>query len=763
MVFDKINNLIKDEDDLSNLDNLISEITKEKSTIDSQLKLEQERHLQQIDSMINKMQDANKNLQDLKYSINKLEELRKENNKNDKNDSYFQIFDQSALIMKNINSVEDMFNNINSFNDKIYSINLLLDGELMKDEDDQLANSSGDNLLVIHYELNKLRDLQDQMNLMSDKSSSNETKMLVDKLKIKLNKCIEKFDSILYIIIDSILDIISINNYGFLIKLIKIIQFEEREDLKVRLWNHLINKNNDNSMNNSNNNNNNKEDSKFSKIKRLNERSYKEKFEERFEQCIENTLNKCDLEFFIGEEKMYYYQTLLDYQTAINKCFPEEWNFFPKILEWHQNAVRNIVNDILAKDEYSTQILSDIFVLDYENKKTLKDMFKINNNLLKDLRILPIDKKKELLDNALKPKKEATSKWIENALDKSITQFESLSEEPSGDRNSTLQFQMARNIMNILSSNTKDIRILGDATVLVQYFSFFANEILPKFQEIWTESLDKMCDRYFNKDIDNINFLPRYITSLVNDLLSLTDALERDFDLIISGLSEIHSKKLIELKEIAISHTDELGSNCLHKLSLLALSDFGPIMDGIFDRSWYKSSTIIESTLNTIIEGYLVPFIHYSDNDLVPSLVDFLSDQLLLKYLDTLNFKRPFDNNKACSCLERDYEKILNELGQYDPDLLTFKLTILQILIELIKIDNNDENSSIEGWNNALSEFYDLPIDLLKIILENKKVEKSKISYILVECTKLCKQSMSENIGQSANIFRKFHYTPKRG
>lgn len=777
VVIEKLNKLIQDENDISNLDNIISDLSKEQSSIDSQLKIEQERHLQQIHVMISSMQSANKNLQDLKYSIGKLDELRRDNlsNESKNNTNDFQVFDQAALVMKNINAIEEVYNTISTFNQSQQMIIDLLNDEITKDENGELQYSTGDNILIAHYHLTKLKDSQDQMELMSNNSSLTDTRNIVNNLSYRLDDCIKKFDHLLSIIIDSILDFVESGNFGFLIKVIKIIQYEEREDLKVRLWNHLINKN----KNDESNDFVNLQNSRQSKIKRSKERGYKEKFEEIFKKSIEDRfyemLSSKDLTMFIGEQGQFYYQTISDYKIAINKCFPTEWNFFPKILEWHQESIREIINSILDSNDYSNQQLALIFDLDYENKQILKQTFKISNKDIKKFRLLPEDKKKQLLNSSLQENISSTTKWVDTALEKAVAKFESLSEEPSDNRDDRLSFQVSQDIMLILSSNTKSIRTLGDASVLVQYFAFFANDILRKYQDVWVSSLDKMSELWIKSRInelnnkssilktneiinENIGYLPRYITNLSNDCLILTDALEKDFDLITSGLSEIHTHKLIELKQIATNHSIELGTYCLQKISSLALQDYGPMMNDLFTKSWYKSSTIIDSVVSIIDEEYLMPFIDYSYPELLVSLFDFITDDFLLNYLNMLNFKRNFEN-KIVDCLERDGYKIMDVLQKHDEDgVLENKMIIMDILIELISSSN--ETEFIEKWNTALSEIYDLPIDLLKIILENKKIDKSRITFILGECTELCKQSMSTHIDQPPSIFRKFHYAP---
>ena len=759
----KVSNILKNEDDLNNIENIISNITKEKHLIDSQINIEQDRHLQQIHLMISDMHNANKNLQELKYTVEKLDDLRNDNLLNNSlND--FKVFDKAALVMKNIKLIEEVYNNISTFDTKQKIILQTLNNEILKDERGELQYSTGDELLIAHFELNKLRDLQDQMQIMSNKSKINETKILVDKLANQLNECVLKFNELLSIMVDSILDFVECENFGYLIKVIKIIQYEEREDLKVRLWNHLLEKKKINHGDINDDNIDNISDNRLTKVKRSRERGYKTIFEDLFQKTIEDkildTLENNGISIFLGSEGSFYYQTISDFKIAIDRCFPVEWNFFPKILEWHQSSIRNFINNILDNDNYNNIKLAEILDLDYENRTQLKKLFKFKNEELKNIRLISEDKKKQLLNKSLQENISSTNKWIETALNKSIDKFESLNEEPSDRKEDRLSFQSAQDIMLILSSNTKSIRTLGDATILVQYFGFFANDIMRSFQEKWVRSLDKMTIKWINKDeeIKNIGYLPRYITNLSNDCLTLTDALERDFDNITEGLNDIHKHKLIELKHIATNHSIELGTYCLQKLSNLSIEDYKMIIIEIFNKSWYKSSTIIESILRIIDEEYIMPFIDFSYPELFISLFDFITDDFLLNYLKVLNYKRKFEN-KIVESLERDGHLIMDILGKHDEEgILENKMIIFDIIIEIISSKTEDE--IIERWTIALSEIFDLPSDLLRILLECKKFDKSRISYIMGECEELCKKSMNENIDKEQSIFHKFHYSP---
>jgi exocyst complex component 3 len=180
----------------------------------------------------------------------------------------------------------------------------------------------------------------------------------------------------------------------------------------------------------------------------------------------------------------------------------------------------------------------------------------------------------------------------------------------------------------------------------------------------------------------------------------------------------------------------------------------------MYTKSWYKSSTIIDGVLNIIDEEYLMPFIDFSYPELLVSLFDFITDDFLLNYINMLNYKRNFEK-KVVAALERDGHKIMEVLGKHDEDgILENKMIIIDILIELIS--SEDESAFVEKWSVALSEVYDLPVDLMRIILECKKVEKSKITFIIGECEDMCKQSMTEHADKPASIFRKFHYSPMK-
>ena len=731
---EKISRLIKNDSDLSNIDSYITDIKKEKYTIDSQLNLEQDRHLQQIHLVISNMQSANKNLQDLKYSVGKLDELRRDNLANNSNSEIFQAFDNAALVMKNINAIEEVYKSISTFDEKQKTILAILNQEITKDENQQLQLSSGDDLLVAHYELTKLRDLQDRFTVMANTSRVTETQNIVNKLSKKLDECTAKFDQLLDIIVDSTLDFVENGNFAFLIKVTKMIEYEERED-------------------------------------------YKGKFEELFRKSIEDKCNDVlstnNLSILLGQDGAFYYQSISGYKTANDRCFPKEWDFFPKLLRWHQDSVRRFIDKQLESGEYSNDDLAQILDLDYENRSTLKQLYKMNNKESKEFRLVSEEKKKQLLNKALQENIKATSKWIDTAVEKGIAKFQSLQEEPSDRRDDRLSFQVAQDVMLILSSNTKSIRKIGDASILVQYFAFFANDIMRTYQESWVIALDKMTELWKisrdqlggkNKSTvqvnENIGYLPRYITNLSNDCLILTDALERDFDTITQGLAEVHTHKLNELRQIATTHSIELGTYCLQKLSSLAVDDYGPLMSDMYTKSWYKSSTIIDGVLNIIDEEYLMPFIDFSYPELLVSLFDFITDDFLLNYINMLNYKRNFEK-KVVAALERDGHKIMEVLGKHDEDgILENKMIIIDILIELIS--SEDESAFVEKWSVALSEVYDLPVDLMRIILECKKVEKSKITFIIGECEDMCKQSMTEHADKPASIFRKFHYSPMK-
>lgn len=760
-VLGKVADVLKSEDDLTHIETIIGSLDKEKSSVDSQIKLEQERGMNEIQGMINNMQTANKQLKLLETNIQKLKDIQKAST-SDK--SVSAVFDKAATTLKNFLDIEELYTGFKTLAQKMDLIEELMTIEVPKDAEYYSETSSGDNLLLIHYELNQLRDFRDKVEIMAEKSTP-DIQHAADNSFVRLDDLISRFDHILRMVVDAFVDIMNCENYGLIIKLIQIIQFEEKEDMKLQLLDSIL------SATSADNTESSQKVNKLHMyVKRSHVRSYRMKFDEYFEKAIKDALDNIfastDRAEILQVLDDNYYETLGLYHTIIKRCFPPEWNYFLRIIQWNQEGLRKLFLDVLDDDLVSNSTVVEMLNFEYENRKKLKELFNLSKTDIKSCSILNKDKMDELLESCLKFNKQKTTEWIDNSLTPAIKLFKSRDKEPPDTKEEKLGIETAQTVVEILKSNINALAELGDSKILIQYLEFFAEVVLKQYYDKWDTALSQEVKKWtlpaenengeITEDI-TVGFMPRYITILANDCVKLVDALDGQFKEVKKLLHSNFHEQVEKIAEDASVYAIELGTTCLQKLNGFIVVEYQPYLEQVFSKEWYKSSSMIEYSLEIVDESYMGPLEEFLHPELYISLFEIVFDQYLLSYLSALFYKRKIKEPKFSEKIERDGILIQQTFSKFDrAEIVPDQLYILDILINLSSCEESSEY--VEQWKSAVQVFNDLPLSFVKIILKNKGLSDNKTSIIADMCNGASKEVAASNGEDQASTFMaRFH------
>ncbi|ODV87772.1 hypothetical protein CANARDRAFT_205205 [[Candida] arabinofermentans NRRL YB-2248] len=771
-ILSRVSALLKDEEDLAKITTLQDNINKERASITSQLNLESENRIDKLTSIFESLQNSGKNLKRLKDNLKKVEELKDDSMTNI--DRYW-LFDKSSVVYSNFGEVENTYYKFLNLPQQFETLNRLLDNTLPSNEDDFDVTENYNDILRIHYELNELRDFKDKLFVMAS-NTREDLKQIVSKSFSQLDNLVHKFDNFIKLIIDNFVSIVGAQNFGLIIRIIKIIEAEEREDFKLRMVTYLIQ---DNKKNFKNTDQDKVQESQIKLknfVQRTQPRDYKQKFTAYFQESIESTfemiLQDQGLDQILNILDENYYEILNAYQVSVPKCFPKNWNFFRRLLEWYQLALRDVILKILNNPDLPNITVVQVLTFDYNNRTALKEKYKLNKAELESLSLLSTEEKQRLLNEHLQFNQSKTKEWVNNATQNAMKLFVLKSKEPPDSTFEKLGIETAQTMIEILRSNINSLLDVGDSPLMIEYLQFFVNDILKKFYIEWTKILKNEVIKWNseatlssspeenNDSTENIGFLPRYVTILANDCVKLINGLEGQF----RGIQEmLHVKFHQELEDILSEGSQyiiDTGTECLASLNEFIIAEYQGFLIDIFTKSWYKNGDMIGNSLE-VIGSYIIPLKEFLDPELFESLFELVYDTFLLRYLESLNNRNKIDLKKFEECVERDGYLINEQFTSYYSDdtnmnnqIVEDHLYILEILIMIVGFEN--ENDYTQSWNSLLETFNDLPTNFLKLILENKKVKDSKIKFIVDECANNSKNFQLSN----PNLTPTFIYSP---
>src|ERR1700761_1190205 len=229
----KLAELLRHPDDLDKISSLKSEFTRKKTAVDAQLRLGLQEQLNVTQSGMASISDGQKTVELIKAELQKIDKLCSEA-KNLITD--FPHINLVSLTHRNFSLVENMRSDIEQFDQRLAKLEYLL-----KEDEQDLQNQP--NLLAIHYELTKLRDLKDSA-LDQAQRSGEAAEELVNNLRLRtgstiqeyfgrLDELVEWFDEHVGILCTNLVPFVS-DNPGVVVRLALIVEEEEKNDKKAK-------------------------------------------------------------------------------------------------------------------------------------------------------------------------------------------------------------------------------------------------------------------------------------------------------------------------------------------------------------------------------------------------------------------------------------------------------------------------------------------------------------------------------------------------
>ena len=130
------------------------------------------------------------------------------------------------MVHRNFEQTEEMVNNLIEMSTKLDDLEQMLSA----DSEDILGPAP--NLLRIHYQINRLEAFRNQT-MHQAKKSSKEARATLTRYFDRLNRLIQAFDEYILELCRNILPIVRAGNPDVIVKLLKIVEIEGKEDEKV--------------------------------------------------------------------------------------------------------------------------------------------------------------------------------------------------------------------------------------------------------------------------------------------------------------------------------------------------------------------------------------------------------------------------------------------------------------------------------------------------------------------------------------------------
>jgi exocyst complex component 3 len=634
----KLSELLRNPDDLDKIAALKSDFTRKKSAVDAQLRLGLEEQLNVTQSGMGSISDGQKTMELIRAELQKIDRLCAEAKELTTDFPHVNLVSQTH---RNFALVEAMTTDIESFDRRLS----LLD-RMLREDDADLENQP--NLLAIHHEITKLRDVKYSA-LDQVQRSGEAAEELINNLRLstgvtmqdyfnRLDEAVEWFDDHIGILCGLLIPLVS-DNPAAVVRIALVIEEEEKHDKKARALQDARNEYQDLA-------------GRFETVtsSKKEVRGYKEKFLQCIELTAQQKIEKSNEKFQENADRLekslaWWFNDLNTVKLGMVQLMPRKW----KIFQTYSIIYHKVMHDWLVKriddpELRPPQMLSIVNWSDKYYQKTRKlgldetwqRPHVIDDRaaeLIREYRELIIKAVDEWMDRMAKTDGVAFSNRDENAIDQ--------------DENGCFRTKAMADMWRMLSQQL-EVASSSDRVDIVEGVVDAMFRALQSRQRMWEQLIEAELAKYqdASTSTDGCQGFQDWLISIANDQIACIDddrdtglgyltRFSQDVQRLVSD--EYWGKAIMQLESLRDGYVD-LGTHCLNVFSAVIFTvDFRALLPEFFTTTWY-SKLSMKQALSTF-EDYLNDYRRVLHPSLYDILASELSDRLLVTYLSCVRNK----------------------------------------------------------------------------------------------------------------------------
>jgi exocyst complex component 3 len=722
----KLAELLRNPDDLDKISALKSEFTRKKAAVDSQLRIGLQEQLAVTQAGMSSITEGQRTVDLIKAEMQKIDKLCAEAQNMIRD---FPHINTVAQTHRNFSQVEAMRNDIEEFDERLANVEQLLKEDLADMENQP-------NLLAIHFELTKLRDIRDTtLDQVSNSGEAGEE--LVNNLQLstgstladyfnRLNDAVEWFDENLWKVQTNLLEFVQAGNDSMVTRLALVVHEEEKNDKKAKALQDAQSEFKELA-------------SRFKSIStgKKEIRGYKDKFLKAIELRAATMFDECIAQFDENPDRLdktfrWYFTDLLVVKDGMQKLMPKRWKIFQAYVQiYHKQMHDWLIARVSDPDLKPPQLLAIVAWSDKYYKNTGKlaipeDWMRPQviddrgSEMIREYRLLIINAVDEWMDRMAKTDSQAFLSRDESALD---------TDENGCFRTKTLadMWRMLREQLEVAKSS--------DRTDIVEGVVDSMFRALQSRQRMWESLIDAELNKYKEppanptEGYQGVQGFQDWLVSIANDQIACIDdgdesegnlayltRFSRDITPFVS--QEYTTNALRQIDLLKDGYVD-LSTHCLTVFAKLVLAvDFKPLLPEFFTQTWYQKTGMVQAI--TTFDDYLndyAPVLHPSLGDI---LAEELSDQLLISYLGCVRnkgvkFRR---NDRFMDKVKDDLVTVFKFFDKFETvDSIKEKWRVVERMFDLVVADKAEVPEVYEQLKGA---YWDVGMGWVEAVLRTR-------------------------------------------
>lgn len=629
----KLSELLRIPDDLDKIAALKAEFSRKKGAVDAQLRSGLKEQLETTQSGMTGLSEGQKAVQQIKEEMMKIDKLCAESQNMIKDFKTINIVSQAH---RNFGAVEEMRKNLETFNDRLAGV----ENMLREDEADQ---ENMPNLLPIHYELTQLRNIRDDAIEQIQRTGEQDSQSTLEEYFERLDAAIEWFDEHVGLIATSLINLVTSENNGLIVRFAVIIEVEDKSDQRVLALQEALKDHKEMAT-------------RFQSItdgaKKV--RGYKDKFLEAVKIYAQAQFESSREEFLDEPDKLekimkWYFNDLNAVRIGMVPLMPKKFKIFKTYAQIYHQLMHDFLLGVVDDPESSSANALEVINWPEKYYKKMKKLgftedqltpHVIDNReaeLVREFRSVIIKFLDEWMDRIMvAEKKDFFHRNVEGV---------NLDADEYGyfrTKNLVDMWRMLREQLDGAAGSKRTDVVEGVVDAMFMR--------LRQRQQNWQQMLEEEAARFESgkePELEGLQTLHDWLVATANDQIACIDDNEEEgrfayltsfkqkfTPLVSAQYMERAEVEVISLRDVYV----DFSTWCITKFTHLMFAvDFKPVMPDFFTPRWYGNQALkqIIITFQDYVEDYR-QVLHHS---IVEIFVEIFSDELLVRYLSSVRNK----------------------------------------------------------------------------------------------------------------------------
>ncbi|WVW81514.1 hypothetical protein I302_103508 [Kwoniella bestiolae CBS 10118] len=683
-----VSDLLRQPDDLLKLSSYRKKLLKEKSTLDAKLQSGVKAQLDATRDALLKLQASRAAVGLIREEMMAVEKLKGEDM--EKKGEAFDKITRVSTVHRNLSQTTKMVHNLRSMSDKVDHISSLLDSDK-----NQPSGPSGysPNLLPIHFQLQQLESFRNETLHQAKKNSSStdEEREVLIKWFEKLDKIGGDFEGWLWEISRNIVDLARKGNGGTVVRLLKIVEVEGKEDEKAVAM-RLVRKVATHDA-----------ASKF-KSMQANARiikNYRHKLLDTMTNSVKESFenyyldNQYDMLGFI-EGLGWIYKDIIRIKEDVEPLFPEDYEITPYLVKaYHKHldqTIRKIVNSAPE-----AKVLLELHAWIKEYRISMKEL-EIPSAWLQPP--LLDGKSQDLIEDYVKLIVTKLEEWSDNLMREETGKFQWRTKEPEQADDGQLGMEGVVDFFSLINQQCDLALDSNQGAVLVRVVNE-CSKLIKKIQNQWLNLINEESRAQIEKKPEEVpGGLVEYVIALANDQLKAADYVESLLTRLEPLVSDKYKKQISLCLNESIDGYLDVAKKCTSSLVEFVFNDLKIVIKNLITPSWY-TDPLMPQMIETM-KDYMGDYQHHLNPSIFEILVEDLLDAFLISYLSALrragarSLRMPLAITKIKSDLAMAFDFFVS---YKQPTELEGNFEIMEMIIAIIGSDPH--YLFMDYWNFA--------------------------------------------------------------